>query len=235
MALTAGRGRTVAIYVATLLLGYALFILPNLYLGIFKPAGGLTGENRLWMGLFQLFSVSALVWFALRLLGGDYRDIGWDWSRWRGDALVGTVVGLAWALVEMLVVIPAYGGADQVDVADIIESIGGRPAAMAGWLVLGVLGGGVAEEIFNRGFTINVLRSAFANKRLGLAIAVPLSVVIFMVGHLPQDTLQWITILVPTLVYTALFVATRRLTAPIFAHGVHNAAVLAIIWFAYVA
>lgn len=235
MPINTPRGRTLTIYAAAVVLGYALFIAPNLYFGIFKPNGGLTGENMAWIGLFQLVTVSALVWGALRMLGANFRDIGWDWSRWKGDALLGAALGAAWALIEMLVLIPAHGGAQQADVAQIIAEIGGSGWGLAGYLVLAVLGGGVAEEIFNRGFTINVLRSVFTNRRVGLYVAVTFSIAIFMVGHLPQDGFQWITIFIPTLLYTLLFVRTERLTAPIFAHGVHNALALAIIWFAYIA
>ena len=233
MAIRISRARTLAIYFVTIVLGYGLFIAPNLYVGIFKPAGGMTGENFLWVGLFQLFSVSALVWAAMRMLGGSMADIGWDWSRWRGDALLGAAAGLAWGLIEMLVIIPANGGAAQSDVAGIVAAIDGRLPALAGFMVLAVLGGGVAEEIFNRGFAINVLRSTFANPRTGLVVATLLSMALFMIGHLPQDALQWIAIAVSTFLYTALFVLTGRLTAPILAHGVHNAVALLVIWFAY--
>ncbi|GFZ99949.1 hypothetical protein GCM10010923_05500 [Blastomonas marina] len=233
MSIQSGRGRTLAIYFATIVLGYALFIAPNLYFGIFKPNSGLTGENMAWIGLFQLVTVTALVWGALRLLGTGFREIGWDWSHWKRDALLGAALGGAWALVEMLLVYPSQGGAEHPHIAEIIAQIGGRPEAMLGYLVLGVLGGGVTEEIFNRGFTINVLRTAFADRRVGLYVAASFSIVAFMVGHLPRDGFDWIVIFIPTLIYTVLFVRTGRLTAPILAHGVHNALVLAIVWFAY--
>ena len=235
MEFSASKRRIVATYIVTLILGYALFILPNLFFGIFKVGGGLTGLNLAWVGLFQLVAVTALVWAALRSLGASFAAIGWDFSHWPRDMTIGAAAGLAWALLEMLVLIPSYGGAAEPNVARIIDGIDGQVAGLIGYLVLAIIGGGVTEEIFNRGFTINVLRAAFDNRRIGLWIAATLSIVLFMLGHLPVTPFDWVTILVPTLIYTGLFLATGRLTAPIAAHAVHNGVVLAIIYASYVA
>lgn len=217
------------------MVGYALFIAPNLFFGISKIGGGLTGLNLAWIGLFQLVAVGLLVWLSLRSLGGTFRSIGWDFSHWPRDISIGTVVGLAWALLEMLVLIPLNGGPADPNVARIIESIDGRIAGFIGYMVLGVIGGGITEEIFNRGFTINVLRSVFKNPRVGLWVAAIVSIVLFMIGHLPSSAFDWVTILIPTLLYTGLFLWTGRLTAPIAAHAVHNGVVLALIYGVYIA
>lgn len=234
MTFTASKRRTIGVYIFTVIAGYALFIAPNLVFGIFKIGGGLSGLNLAWIGLFQLLSVSALVWWALRTLGGSFRSIGWDFREWPRQALIGGAIGLAWALFEMLVLIPGNGGAADPNVARIIENIDGQMAGMVGYFILGVIGGGVAEEIFNRGFTISVLQSVFKNKRLGLWIAASLSIFLFMIGHMPVTAFDWITILIPTLIYTGLFIGTGRLTAPITAHGVHNGVVLVIIYAQYI-
>ena len=235
MIFSASRARLVTTYVATLILGYALFIAPNLFFGIFKVAGGLRGLNLAWVGLFQFVSVTVLVWAALRSLGGSFKSIGWNFDSWPRDIAIGGAFGLAWALVEMLVLIPAHGGVAEPNVARIIENIDGQLAGLVGYLVLGIVGGGIAEEIFNRGFAINVLRPAFANPQVGLWVASSLSIVLFMVGHMPVTAFDWITILVPTLIYTGLFLGTGRLTAAIAAHAVHNGVVLAIIYANYIA
>lgn len=234
MVIQASRRRIIATYLITMVAGYALFIAPNLIFGIFKIAGGLTGLNLALIGLFQLAAIVLLVAFALRTLGAGFSAIGWDFTVWRSDAAIGAALGLGWALVEMLWLIPAHGGAAEPNVARVIEGIGGSPAGLIGYLVLGVIGGGVAEEIFNRGFAINTLKAAFTNARLGLVVASVVSVALFMLGHIPQSGLDWLTILIPTLIYTALFVATGRLSAPIAAHAVHNAVVVVIIWVRYV-
>ena len=235
MSFAVSRTRLVTTYVATLCLGYALFIAPNLFFGIFKVGGGLTGLNLAWVGLFQFASVTFLVWAALRSLGGSFRSIGWNFGSWPRDVAIGGTIGLTWALIEMLVVIPAHGGAAEPNVARIIENIDGQIAGLVGYLVLGILGGGVTEEIFNRGFTINVLRSAFANPQVGLWFASILSIILFMVGHMPVTAFDWVTILVPTLIYTGLFLGTGRLTAAIAAHAVHNGVVLVLIYTNYIA
>ena len=230
----ANKSRILTVYFLTVIVGYALFIAPNLYFGIFKPAGGHTGLNFAIMGLFQLVTVCLLVRLSLKKLGADFRFIGWNFSRWRRDVFVGGGLGLAWALVEMLIIVPQHGGAAEPNVARIIEGVDGEIAGMVGYLVLAVIGGGITEEIFNRGYAINVLRQAFSNPTLGLWVASALSMVLFMLGHLPVTTLDWVTILIPTVIYTALFVVTGRLAAPIAAHAIHNAVVLAIIYALYV-
>ncbi|MXP10537.1 CPBP family intramembrane glutamic endopeptidase [Pseudoblastomonas halimionae] len=235
MPFTASKRRILLTYIAVLIGGYALFIAPNLFFGIFKVGGGLTGLNLAWVGLFQLASVTALVWWAVRSLGGSFRSIGWDFSEWPRQFAIGGAIGLAWALFEMLVLIPSHGGAEEPNVARIIENIDSQVIGLVGYLVWGVIGGGITEEIFNRGFTINVLRAVFDDKRLGLWVAATLSIVLFMVGHLPQNGFDWITILIPTLIYTGLFVFTGKLAAPIAAHAVHNAVVLGIIYARYIA
>ena len=228
-----GKPRILIVYFLTIIIGYALFVAPNLYFGIFKPAGGLTGLNFAAIGVFELVTVCLLVRFSLKRLGRDFRFIGWDFSRWRRDTALGAALGLAWALVEMLLIIPQHGGAAEPNVARIIEGVDGEVAGMVGYMVLALIGGGITEEILNRGFAINVLRSVFANPKIGLWIASVFSMIIFMLGHMPVTALDWVTILIPTVIYTVLFVGTGRLAAPIAAHAVHNAVVLAIIYAVY--
>ncbi|CAN5480220.1 hypothetical protein BH20VER3_BH20VER3_22230 [soil metagenome] len=54
-------------------LGYILFILPNVFFGVTKLNGGLTGINLLWVVLFLLVAILLLVRFALRPVGKDFR------------------------------------------------------------------------------------------------------------------------------------------------------------------
>ena len=96
------------------------------------------------------------------------------------------------------------------------------------------LGDGLVEEFFNRGFLMNVLRSAFKSERIGFWCAATFSVLIFVLGHLPTSNIDWILIVVPTLIYTALFIVTHGLCAPIAAHAFHDGIVVLIHWFQYV-
>ena len=168
MIFAASRRRIVATWIVTVLIGYAIFIAPNLFFGIFKVGGGLAGWNLAIVGIVQLLGILVLLFVALRSLGATFSAIGWENAlRWR-EALVGALAGLAFVMVEMFVVVPATGGAAEPDVARIIEGMEGSVAGLAGYLILGVVGGGIAEELFNRGFMINGLRAAFTNQRLGL-------------------------------------------------------------------
>lgn len=218
-------------YLITLILGYGCFILPNLFFGIF--AGGLVGWNLLWCGVIQLVSVILLVRFAVSRHGLRLADIGWQGFAWRSDLLLGATVGLAWLLIQFCWLVPATGGAERADVEQIQRVLSGGVASWLGYLGLGVLGGGLAEELFNRGYVISVLRRFFYKPILGVLIASVFSVALFAVGHLPVSWLDWLDILVPSIAYTLLFVVTGRLTASMAAHGLYNALTVVLIGLLY--
>ena len=50
---------------------------------------------------------------------------------------------------------------------------------------------------------------------------------------MPDTSLDWLDILVPTMIYTILFVATKRLTASMVAHGVYNMAATLLTYYMY--
>jgi len=60
-----GRARKITILVLTILGGYVLFILPNLFFGITKWDRGLSGINLLYTVLFQFLAVTLLSFVAL--------------------------------------------------------------------------------------------------------------------------------------------------------------------------
>jgi membrane protease YdiL (CAAX protease family) len=101
------------------------------------------------------------------------------------------------------------------------------------YIGLGVIGGGITEEIFNRGYFITVLKELFSNPRPGLWVASILSILLFAVGHLPTNAVEWFDILVPTIAYTVLFVFTKRLTASIVAHGIYNMSAILLTYYLY--
>ena len=160
------RAKTLLIYGATILGGYILFIFPNLFFGITKINGGLQGINLLLMALFQFFSVVGLLYLSLRAVGKSFRDIGLSLRGWQKDVLLGLLGGGTWTLLQMALIIPATGGAEQVGVARIIDTMDGTLIGLLSYIALGVIGGGITEEIFNRGYSINVLRDTFDNPRL---------------------------------------------------------------------
>lgn len=227
------RKKTLLIFICTIIAGFILFALPNLFFGITKMNGGLTGINLLFIAFFQLTAVCSLIYFSLSLLKKDFRYIGWSDRNWQTDSLLGLLTGLGWTALQFGLVIPATGGAERADIAQMVSMFDGTLSGTLSFIALGVIGGGITEEIFNRGYFINVLKNTFSNQKRGIWIAAALSIAFFAIGHLPSDSLGWFDILVPTIAYTALFLYTRRLTAPILAHGIYNMAAIVLTYFMY--
>lgn len=101
------------------------------------------------------------------------------------------------------------------------------------YLPLGVLGGGVAEEVYNRGFIITVLEDILGNTRAATTVAAVFSILFFAAGHLPTGRVAWIDILIPSAAYVVLFLYTRQLIAPIVAHSLWNSFAVAGIHLLY--
>lgn len=230
---TPSRRKTLITFIFTVLIGFILFILPNLFFGITKVNGGLIGINLLIIALFQFVSVTLFVYYSLRFLNKDFSDIGWDFEHWRKDGFLGLAVGLSWTLVQFTLIIPNTGGAERADIQGMLSMMDGTTVGLLSFIALGVIGGGITEEIYNRGYFINVLQETFQNPKTGLWIAALISIVFFCLGHLPSNTVEWIDILIPTTAYTLLFIYTRRLTAPIFAHGIYNMTGILATYFMY--
>ena len=227
------KTKTRVVFVFTILIGFILFALPNVFFGVSKVNGGLIGINLLFIALFQFFTVCSLIYFSLRLLHKDYRFIGWSFENWRSDSLLGLLVGLSWTALQFGLIIPNTGGATRADIMQMVSMFDGSLIGTLSFIALGVIGGGITEEIYNRGYFINVLKDTFNNPTTGLYTASILSIVFFSIGHLPSDALGWFDILVPTIAYTLLFVYTKRLTAPIVAHGVYNLTAILATYYTY--
>lgn len=153
----------------------------------------------------------------------DFSFIGLSSNHWKVDCFLGLLTGFSWTAMQFLWIIPQTRGAERGDISGMIEVMDGTAIGLFSYLALGIIGGGITEEIFNRGYFINVLKSTFKNQKLGLWIASSLSILFFAAGHLPSNAVEWFDILVPTLAYTILFIYTRRLTASMLAHAVYNA------------
>lgn len=227
------KKKTLIVFIYTIISGFILFALPNVFFGVTKINGGLSGINLLFIALFQLITVSSLIYFSLRLLNKDFRYIGWSWKNWQTDSLLGLLVGLAWAALQFGVIIPNTGGAQRADIAQMVSMFDGTLLGIFSFIALGVIGGGITEEIYNRGYFINILKDTFSNPKTGMWIAAILSIVFFSIGHLPADALGWFDILVPTIAYTALFLYTKRLTASIIAHGIYNMSAILLTYYMY--
>lgn len=131
------------------------------------------------------------------------------------------------------VIIPNTGGAERTDISQMVSMFDGSVIGIFSFVALGVIGGGITEEIYNRGYFINVLKDIFSNPKAGIWIAAILSILFFAAGHLPSDVLGWFDILVPTIAYTLLFLYTNRLTASMVAHGVYNMAAILFTYYMF--
>lgn len=227
------RRKTFLVFIGTILIGFIFFALPNLFFGITKVNGGLIGINLLIIALLQFISVTLLIYYSLRFLNKDFSDIGWNFEYWRKDGLSGLIIGLTWTLLQFTLLIPNTGGAERADIQGMLSMMDGTTLGLISFIALGVIGGGITEEIYNRGYFINVLKGTFQNPKTGLWISALISIVFFCLGHLPSNTVEWIDILIPTTAYTLLFIYTRRLTAPIVAHGIYNMTAILATYFMY--
>ena len=227
------KAKTFSIFIVTIVIGYILFILPNLFFGITKINGGLSGVNLLITALFQFVTICSLIYFSLKLLKKDFQYIGLTKNHWQRDGLLGIITGLTWAALQFGWLIPSTGGVARADIAQMIEMMDGSLSNLLFYIGLGVLGGGITEEIFNRGYFITVLKELFSNPRLGIWVASILSILLFAAGHLPTNAVEWFDILVPTIAYTILFLFTKRLTASIVAHGIYNMSAILLTYYLF--
>lgn len=227
------KSKTIIVFIATIILGFIFFALPNLFLGIFKVNGGLEGFNLAIIGLFQFVMVSSLIYFSLKYLNKDMTSIGLNFKHWKRDSLIGLAITLVRVVLDFGFITPNTGGASRPDVLEVINALDGTTIGLISLIILGVVGGGITEEIYNRGFFINVMKDLFKNERIGCWISAILSILFFAAGHLPTNTLLWYDILVAGIIYTALFLYTGRLTASIVAHGAWNTIAILLINYYY--
>ncbi|WP_375587742.1 lysostaphin resistance A-like protein [Flagellimonas aurea] len=228
-----GKTKTLVVFIGTIFLGYVLFIIPDVFFGVTKINGGKIGINLLFIGLFQFITVTALLYFSLKILKKKFRDIGLRFENLGKDILLGTFFGGVWTMLQFAFIIPNTGGANRPDINGMLDMYDGSLVGTISFVALGVIGGGITEEIFNRGYFINVLKEIFKNPKTGLWFSAILSILLFALGHMPVNTLDWFDILVPTILYTILFIWTKRLTASMVAHGVYNASAIILTYSIY--
>lgn len=230
---TESKTKTVIVFILTIILGYALFIIPDVFFGVTKINGGKKGINLLFMALFQFFSITALLYGSLKLLKKDFKYIGLRFINLKKDILLGIVFGALWTVIQFTLLIPNTGGANREDIKGMLEMYDGSIIGLLSFIALGVIGGGITEELFNRGYFINILKDVFKNPKIGLWVSAILSIIIFSLGHMPVTALDWFDILVPTIMYTMLFILTKRLTASIAAHGIYNMSAIILTYYMY--
>ncbi len=227
------RKKTLIVFILTIIIGFVLFALPNLFFGISKINDRLIGVNLLLIALFQLTTVSLLIYFSLKVLKTDFKYIGLSFKNWKKDSALGLLIGLIWTGLQFGLIIPNSGGIDRQDILQIVSMMDGSIIGLLSFIALGVIGGGITEEIYNRGYFIIILKDTFINPQKGLWISAIISVLFFAIGHLPTDAIGWIDIIIPTLSYTILFLYTKKLTASIVAHGIYNMSAIILTYLMY--
>lgn len=230
---TISKTKTILVFIFTITIGYALFIIPDIFFGVTKINGGKIGINLLFIALFQFFSITALLYASLKILKKDFNYIGLRFVNVKKDILLGLIFGTLWTILQYLLIIPNTGGINRPDINGVLEMYDGSLIGTLSFIALGVIGGGITEELFNRGYFINVLKDVFKKPKTGLWVSAILSIVIFSLGHMPSTSLDWFDILVPTTMYTLLFITTKRLTASIVAHGIYNMTAIILTYYIY--
>lgn len=227
------KTKTIIVFILTIILGYALFIIPDIFFGVTKINGGKIGINLLFIALFQFLSITTLLYASLKILKKDFSYIGLKFENLKNDILIGLVFGALWTIIQFLLIIPNTGGINRPDLNGMLGMYDGSLIGTLSFIALGVIGGGITEELFNRGYFISVLKDVFKKPKIGLWFSAILSIVIFSFGHMPVTALDWFDILIPTIMYTLLFITTKRLTASIIAHGIYNMTAIILTYYIY--
>ncbi|NNU28040.1 CPBP family glutamic-type intramembrane protease [Isoptericola sediminis] len=174
----------------------------------------------------QLAGAAGTAAWWLRRRGVGPAAVGIGAGRWRRDTLLALATVPPRLALELGVLVPLAGGVANEGVQEVLRLTSGGWSAVVGALVLGVVGGGLAEELWFRGVLVGAVPQVFADRRRARAVAVVVSVALFAVLHLPATVPDLVSILVAGATYTALFVGTGRLTAPVVAHSCWNATVI---------
>lgn len=227
------KTKTIIVFILTIILGYALFLIPDIFFGVTKINGGKIGINLLFIALFQFLSITTLLYASLKILKKDFSYIGLKFENLKKDILLGFLFGALWTILQFLLIIPNTGGINRPDLNGMLGMYDGSLIGTLSFIALGVIGGGITEELFNRGYFIIVLKDVFKKPKIGLWFSAILSIMIFSFGHMPVTSLDWFDILIPTIMYTLLFITTKRLTASIIAHGIYNMTAIILTYYIY--
>ena len=154
----------------------------------------------------------------LRVGGERFSALGVSRQNWEQHLRTGLVAGLAMfvglnvalnSLMNSLIPAPPASGPS-------VMMFFKQPANLLIWLPIGILGGGVVEEI-ERIFILTRFEKALG--RPGLIVGVVLSSAMFGVGHLYQGLGTALATAVSGLVFALVFLRRRSALEPIVAHA----------------
>jgi uncharacterized protein len=165
----------------------------------------------------------ALGWLSMMLRGQRWRDVGLSASpAWRRLLLIGVVAGGAMELLELFATQPllvALTG-NYPDLSDFHDLVGNFPmlllAVGASWILAGL-----GEELVWRGYVLNRVGDLLGRSRLGWAISIGVTSVVFGLAHSYQGLTGITENIVDGALLALLYIGCgRNLIAPIVAHGV---------------
>ena len=90
-----------------------------------------------------------------------------------------------------------------------------------------------ALPIYNRGFFIGVIDVIFDHSKVAISLVAFFAIIFFAAGHLPINLVEWMDILIPSTVYTILYLYTKRVTASIVTHSLWNTLAVILIFIIY--
>lgn len=203
-------------------------VIPRVFFGL-----ELEGATYAVVGIIRAFLGLVAVTIGLHLLRLKLRDVALVTAQWRRDVLIGGAIAVAFALVQFLVVIPNTGGATRSDIVANAAQIGDSPWGVFGLIVLAWTGA-FSEELFFRGYFVNLLWNLLGGSRVALFVTVVATVVLFAAGHGYQGWAGMVdTGFYGGLILTLLYVWRRRLTACMVAHAAWNALATIAIYLFY--
>ncbi|SFS42140.1 CPBP family intramembrane glutamic endopeptidase [Marininema halotolerans] len=220
--------KKISIWLFVIIVGFLFYVLSQIpfQMGFL---GGFRGSNLTLIALIQAVCIISLLYVGLRCLKLRFRDIGWTAHNWKKDALLGAIVAICWAIVQFAWIFPHTGGAERADIKGILTMLEHDWHNILWYLPLGVIGGALTEELYNRGFFIGALSASFNHSRVVVYLSAILSIIFFSAGHLPSNLVEWIDLLIPSTAYALLYLYTKRLTASMVAHGLWNTLAVTLI------
>lgn len=125
-------------------------------------------------------------------------DVGLGWPRWPGVLVAGTAIVLVWWRPALM------------------DALAPRTVREARYARAAAVGAGIAEEMVYRGLLIAVGTEVFGMPRLA---ATATAGVVFVLGHLYQDTAGLLTVAGLTVVFSGAYLLTGGVLVPVFLHA----------------
>jgi len=222
--------RLQALFEVLLLSGIVSGLLAAVPISLLTESGeDLLQNPRLVVGslLLEASITLALLLAVLKAHRQSLGQIGLRATHWRADALIGILLIPLLLIVNVVVseLMRIYLPDHFIESNPLTEMIK-TPGDLALFIICAVLVGGIKEEL-QRAFILKRFESHLGGAKLGLV----LWSIAFGVGHYVQGLQGMVTAGILGLVFGIAFLIRGRLTAPMVAHGVYNAAALLGYWF----